>query len=88
MDAFHSTNYCVVTESSDELSFKEGDLIMLKSWVGKEWLRGKLVNGQEGIFPKNYVEIVVSVVACGTLAVHVCTCILYDVYRRNCQLMQ
>lgn len=42
---------------------------MLKSWVGKEWLRGKLVSGPEGIFPKNYVEIVVSVVACGSVAV-------------------
>lgn len=49
-----------ISESSDELTFKEGDLIMLKSWVGKEWLRGKLINGQEGIFPKTYVEIVVS----------------------------
>ena len=44
----------------DELSFKEGDLIMLKMRVGKEWLRGKLVSGEVGIFPRSYVEIVVS----------------------------
>jgi hypothetical protein len=45
-------------KSMDELSFKEGELIMLKARVGKEWLRGKLVGGQEGIFPRSYVEIV------------------------------
>ena len=45
----------------DELSFKDGELIMLKTRVGKEWLRGKLVSGQEGIFPRSFVEIVVSI---------------------------
>jgi len=44
----------------DELSFSGGDLIMLKSRVDNDWLRGKLVNGAEGIFPKSYVEVVVS----------------------------
>ncbi len=47
------------TESMDELSFKEGDLIMLKSRVDDQWYRGKLVSGREGIFPKGYVEVVV-----------------------------
>ena len=46
--------------SSDELTFKGGELIMLKSRVNSEWLRGKLLDGSEGIFPKNFVEIVVS----------------------------
>jgi hypothetical protein len=45
-------------QTEDELSFKEGELIMLKTRVGREWLRGKLVAGQEGIFPRNFVEIV------------------------------
>ncbi|CAI8050943.1 SH3 domain-containing protein 19 [Geodia barretti] len=45
-------------QTEDELSFKEGDLIMLKTRVGRKWLRGKLVTGQEGIFPRNFVEIV------------------------------
>lgn len=48
------------TESTDELSFKAGDLIMLKSRYGEEWFRGKLINGKQGIFPKNFVEVVVS----------------------------
>ena len=52
--------YSVHPETEDELSFKEGDLIMLKTRVGRKWLRGKLVTGQEGIFPRNFVEIVVS----------------------------
>ena len=44
----------------DELSFDAGVLIMLKTRVGSDWLRGRLLNGNEGIFPKEYVEIVVS----------------------------
>ncbi len=44
----------------DELSFSEGNLIMLKTRIGKDWLRGKLINGGEGIFPASFVEIVVS----------------------------
>ena len=33
---------------------------MLKARVGGAWLRGQLVDGGEGIFPKSYVEVVVS----------------------------
>lgn len=60
-----STNFLLSTisvsiESMDELSFKTGDLIMLKSRVGSDWLRGKTISGGEGIFPKSFVEIVVS----------------------------
>ena len=33
---------------------------MLKARVGDEWLRGQLVDGGMGIFPKSYVEVVVS----------------------------
>lgn len=49
-----------LAENMDELSFNDGDLIMLKTRVGGDWLRGKLINGGEGIFPANFVEIVVS----------------------------
>lgn len=53
-------NTHTLKEGIDELSFKEGDLIMLKTRVDDQWLRGKLLNGVEGIFPKSFVEIVVS----------------------------
>jgi len=43
----------------DELSFIAGDLIMLKARLDTQWLKGKLISGQEGIFPKKFVEIVV-----------------------------
>uniref|UniRef100_A0A8C1JS89 SH3 domain containing 19 n=2 Tax=Cyprinus carpio TaxID=7962 RepID=A0A8C1JS89_CYPCA len=43
-------------EQSDELSFSEGDVIRLKEYVGDEWARGE-VNGQVGIFPLNFVEV-------------------------------
>ncbi len=45
----------------DELSFKAGELIMLKTRYGDDWFRGQLINGSQGIFPKNFVEVVVSV---------------------------
>lgn len=52
---------CVrILESFEELSFESGELIMLKSRYGKSWFRGKLINGKEGIFPMNFVEVVVS----------------------------
>ena len=57
----------------DELSFKEGELIMLKARVGQEWLRGKLVSGKEGIFPRNFVEIVV-----GGVCACISSCVVRD----------
>ncbi len=42
-------------EGQDDLSFKEGDVIRLKSRVG-EWLRGEL-RGVCGLFPVAFVEI-------------------------------
>ncbi|KAK6494119.1 SH3 domain-containing protein 19 [Huso huso] len=44
-------------EHADELTFFEGDVIKLKELVGEEWARGEM-NGQTGIFPLNFVEIV------------------------------
>lgn len=52
--------YPLSAGNEDELSFKAGDLIMLKARVSGGWLRGQLMDGGEGIFPKNYVEVVVS----------------------------
>ncbi len=48
-------------ESMDALSFNSGVLIMLISRYGDNWFRGKLIGGKEGIFPQNYVEVVVSI---------------------------
>lgn len=45
-------------ENPEELSFKAGDLIMLKTRYGENWFRGKLINGTSGIFPNNFVEVV------------------------------
>ena len=56
---------------------------MLKAHVGEDWFRGQLVNGAAGIFPKSFVEVVVS------LIVHtctLCTCMLYILYK-NMALM-
>ncbi|KAG5848454.1 hypothetical protein ANANG_G00098620 [Anguilla anguilla] len=44
-------------ESSDELSFAEGDVIGLKEYIGEEWARGEL-NGYVGLFPLTFVEVV------------------------------
>ncbi|XP_064191394.1 SH3 domain-containing protein 19 isoform X1 [Anguilla rostrata] len=44
-------------ESSDELSFAEGDVIGLKEYIGEEWARGEL-NGHVGLFPLTFVEVV------------------------------
>ncbi len=43
-------------EGEEDLSFKEGDVIILKNRVG-EWLRGEL-RGKSGIFPLAFVEII------------------------------
>lgn len=44
-------------EHSDELSFTEGDVILLKAYVGQEWARGQ-IGTLTGIFPLNFVEVV------------------------------
>ncbi|XP_028834097.1 SH3 domain-containing protein 19 isoform X2 [Denticeps clupeoides] len=44
-------------EHSDELCFCEGDVILLKEYIGQEWARGEL-GGCVGIFPVSYVEVI------------------------------
>ncbi|XP_029290419.1 SH3 domain-containing protein 19 isoform X2 [Cottoperca gobio] len=44
-------------ESSDELSFSEGDVIQLKTYIGQEWARGQIGNST-GVFPLNFVEVI------------------------------
>ena len=45
-------------EDEDDLQFKEGDLITLIERVDENWFLGEL-NGRDGIFPENYVEVLV-----------------------------
>ena len=40
----------------DELCLRVGDRVELLARVGNEWLRGRL-GGQEGIFPREFIEI-------------------------------
>ena len=38
-----------------ELSFKKGDIMVVKRQIDKNWIEGE-INGRTGIFPTNYVE--------------------------------
>uniref|UniRef100_A0A914ZW24 Intersectin-1 n=1 Tax=Parascaris univalens TaxID=6257 RepID=A0A914ZW24_PARUN len=60
--------YDYVAQRSDELSFKNGDLIVVTERSDAEWWRGRLqktANGPEALFPANYVH--VSAVACSRM---------------------
>ncbi|XP_053438660.1 SH3 domain-containing protein 19 isoform X4 [Nycticebus coucang] len=46
-----------VGNQKDELSFSEGEIIILKEYVNEEWARGEL-RDRSGIFPLNFVEII------------------------------
>ncbi|ESO89419.1 hypothetical protein LOTGIDRAFT_125183, partial [Lottia gigantea] len=41
----------------DEISFKEGEVIILTGRMENEWLKGK-IGHKEGIFPANFIEII------------------------------
>lgn len=51
--------YDFVGEASDELDFKEGDIIQLIAKIDANWYNGRF-RGREGIFPSDYVERVAS----------------------------
>uniref|UniRef100_A0A8D2KUG3 SH3 domain containing 19 n=1 Tax=Varanus komodoensis TaxID=61221 RepID=A0A8D2KUG3_VARKO len=44
-----------IGDQKDELSFSEGEIIILKKYVNEEWAKGEL-RGTTGIFPLNFVE--------------------------------
>ncbi|XP_039090294.1 SH3 domain-containing protein 19 isoform X1 [Hyaena hyaena] len=46
-----------IGDQKDELSFSEGEIIILKEYVNEEWARGELQD-RTGIFPLNFVELV------------------------------
>ncbi|XP_077156219.1 SH3 domain-containing protein 19 isoform X3 [Paroedura picta] len=46
-----------IGDKSDELSFSEGEIIILKEYVNEEWAKGEL-RGASGIFPLNFVEVI------------------------------
>ncbi|XP_061440638.1 SH3 domain-containing protein 19 isoform X2 [Rhineura floridana] len=46
-----------IGDQKDELSFSEGEIIILKEYVNEEWAKGEL-RGTSGIFPLNFVEII------------------------------
>ncbi|XP_060102632.1 SH3 domain-containing protein 19 isoform X2 [Heteronotia binoei] len=45
-----------IGDKNDELSFSEGEIIILKKYVNEEWAKGEL-RGASGIFPLNFVEV-------------------------------
>lgn len=42
-----------------DLSFKKGDKIFLRRRIDVNWFVGETVGGREGVFPINYVQIIV-----------------------------
>ncbi|NXP52736.1 SH319 protein, partial [Heliornis fulica] len=46
-----------IGDQKDELSFSEGETIILKDYVNEEWGKGEL-RGVSGIFPLNFVEVI------------------------------
>lgn len=47
--------YDFTAETEDDLSFQEGDRILVTAHIDDEWWSGR-INGIEGFFPKVFVE--------------------------------
>ncbi|NWX01565.1 SH319 protein, partial [Caloenas nicobarica] len=54
-----------IGDQQDELSFSEGETIILKEYVNEEWAKGEL-RGMSGIFPLNFVEVIEDLPGAGT----------------------
>lgn len=48
--------YPFVGESESELTFKEGEIILLRKRAGSQWLEGE-IDGNVGLFPASFVDI-------------------------------
>uniref|UniRef100_A0A8C6X5A7 SH3 domain containing 19 n=1 Tax=Naja naja TaxID=35670 RepID=A0A8C6X5A7_NAJNA len=46
-----------IGDLKDELSFSEGEVIILKGYINEEWAKGEL-RGTSGIFPLNFVDVI------------------------------
>uniref|UniRef100_A0A670ZMY6 SH3 domain containing 19 n=1 Tax=Pseudonaja textilis TaxID=8673 RepID=A0A670ZMY6_PSETE len=46
-----------IGDLKDELSFSEGEVIILKGYINQEWAKGEL-RGTSGIFPLNFVDVI------------------------------
>lgn len=47
--------YDYAGRTEEELSFQQGDCILVTKHMDSEWSCGRL-NGREGLFPRNYAE--------------------------------
>ncbi|XP_056346651.1 SH3 domain-containing protein 19 isoform X4 [Oenanthe melanoleuca] len=54
-----------IGDQKDELSFSEGETIILKEYINEEWAKGEL-RGTSGIFPLNFVEVIEDLPGTGT----------------------
>jgi len=52
------SDHTFVPQYENELGFSEGDMIFLMRHVDADWIEGEM-DGQQGIFPKSYVDIIV-----------------------------
>ncbi|NXS63153.1 SH319 protein, partial [Brachypteracias leptosomus] len=67
-----------IGDQKDELSFSEGEIIILKEYVNEEWAKGEL-RGMAGIFPLNFVEVIEDLPGTG-MNIHYCYSELCFIY--------
>lgn len=58
MESYGRTLYAFTAEFPNELSFKENEIVHLIRHIDSEWTEGE-IDGRVGIFPKNFIEIIV-----------------------------
>lgn len=45
-----------VAQQDDELSLNRGDILIVLEKIDADWWRGEMANGQQGLFPVNYIQ--------------------------------